>query len=67
MKFYDPRGRSATVIVPITPPGRGRIRFHGTTWPAISIGKSFRAGEQVAISGLDNITMIVKERRIQTG
>lgn len=61
MNGYDPTGRTATVIEPITSEGCGRIRFQGTTWPAMGQGESFRAGEVVLISGLDNITMIVKE------
>ena len=63
--FYDPTGKTAMVVDPITSAGRGRIRFQGTTWPAQGLGKPYRAGEQVVISGLDNITMIVKERNGQ--
>ena len=55
-------GKRAIVVEPITRRAPGRIRFQGTTWPAKSLGKSFRVGDHVLIAALDNITMIVERR-----
>ena len=59
-RFNDPVGKRAVVFEPVTACAPGRVRFQGTTWPARSLGESFRTGESVAIAELDNITMVVE-------
>jgi membrane protein implicated in regulation of membrane protease activity len=59
-RFNDPVGKRAVVVEPVTACAPGRVKFQGTTWPARSLGESFRIGEPVAIAELDNITMVVE-------
>ena len=59
-RFNDPVGERAVVVEPVTARVPGRVRFQATTWPARSLGESFRIGDLVAIAELDNITMVVE-------
>ncbi|MEW5814991.1 MAG: NfeD family protein [Spirochaetota bacterium] len=55
----DEAGEKAAVIEEITPEKPGRIKLHGTTWPAISYTESFKPGDCVEILKKENLTYIV--------
>jgi len=52
-------GQSAEVIEAIAPDKPGRVRYHGTSWRAISYTESFEPGAKVDIIKEDNLTFIV--------
>ena len=54
-------GEHAEVLESISPDQPGRVRYRGTTWKAISLTESFKAGEQVSIVDEDGITLTVSE------
>jgi membrane protein implicated in regulation of membrane protease activity len=60
--IFEPAKKTALVAEPITSTTKGRVRFQGTTWPAKGHEKSFQVGEEVMITGLDNITLFVDKR-----
>ena len=55
----DDSGKLATVIRPISPEKPGRIRYHGTSWKAISYDQSFEPGEKVEILKQEGLSYIV--------
>ena len=55
----DMAGQKADVIEDISPGKPGRIRFHGTTWRAVSDTEAFRSGEKVEILKKENMTYVV--------
>jgi membrane protein implicated in regulation of membrane protease activity len=57
---YNPVGKRAVVVEPVTACAPGRVRFQGSTWPARGLGESFRTGEAVAIAELDNTTLVIE-------
>ncbi len=52
-------GQSAEVIEAIAPDKPGRVRYHGTSWRAVSYTESFEPGAKVDIIKEDNLTFIV--------
>lgn len=52
-------GEIAHVIEPIKPGENGRVRYHGTSWSAMSFDESFEVGEDVEIMSKDGMTLIV--------
>lgn len=55
----DPIGGHATVIERIDSETEGRIRYHGTSWRAISYDDTFEVGETVEIMRKEGMTFIV--------
>jgi membrane protein implicated in regulation of membrane protease activity len=52
-------GKTAVVLEAITPENPGRVRFHGTSWQAISYDESFAPGDTVEILKEENLTFVV--------
>jgi len=52
-------GQSVEVIEAIAPDKPGRVRYHGTSWKAVSYTESFEPGVKVDIVKEDNLTFIV--------
>lgn len=55
----DMAGEKADVIEDISPGKPGRIRFHGTSWRAVSDTETFKVGETVEILKKENMTYVV--------
>lgn len=52
-------GEVAHVIEPIKPGENGRVRYHGTSWTAMSYDESFEVGDDVEIMSKDGMTLVV--------
>ncbi len=52
-------GENAVVLEAISPEQPGRVRYRGTSWKAVSLTESFRAGDRVSIIDEDGITLTV--------
>ena len=54
-------GRSATVVEPIRPGEKGRVKVDGDNWQAVAPGGgSFEVGDVVKITGYDSIVLSVE-------
>ena len=54
-----PIGEHCTVIEPIDPDRPGRIRYHGTSWRAVSYDETLEPGETVEIMRKEGMTFVV--------
>lgn len=55
----DLAGEKVKVIEDIAPGNPGRIRFHGTSWRAVSDTETFKVGETAEILKKENMTYVV--------
>jgi membrane protein implicated in regulation of membrane protease activity len=62
-RFIDAVGHTAVVVEAIDAESGGRVKFRGTTWPAMSCRDSLQPGESVAISARSGITLMVERSR----
>ena len=53
-------GQIATVVRPVNGDEGGRIRFHGSDWPAISRGPTLESEVKVKIVGRENLIWVVE-------
>lgn len=56
----DLKGKTALVKEPLDP--KGTVLFQGELWDAISSSGKIPAGEEVIITGVDNLTLFVKRK-----
>ena len=54
-----PIGEHCTVIERIDPEQSGRVRYHGTSWTAISYDETLEPGESVEIMRKEEMTFVV--------
>jgi inner membrane protein len=57
----DSVGEHAEVLEAISPDQPGRVRYRGTSWKAVSLTETFKAGQRVSIVEQDGITLVVTE------
>ncbi len=58
-------GETALVKERITPDTRGRVRYQGTTWKAVSYTETFEPGDKVSIVQEDGLTLVVSAPIVQ--
>jgi len=51
-------GETGESLDPLAP--AGRVRVHGETWQAVTVGDPIGKGEKIEVVGLDNLTLQVK-------
>ncbi len=58
-------GQSATILEAITPEKKGRVKFHGEIWNAVSY-QHIEPGEKVLIAGIeDNCLQVIPEYELR--